>query len=296
MTVSIYRPREPGYALPGSPRHNAMITASKAAAICGVSRWSSAYSTWLEMQGRIDPEPPKDIFDTGKAMELALAELWKLRNPGWRLSPHEVQYQNDEYGFPAAATPDRVASRGSARRLVEFKIARDWEDWGDVSTAGDCPRDYAAQAAFQMGISGVRKPIDLLVMGPWFSEKLYTIEYDEVVWDWMLGCCRRFWDSLFNDEPPALDDSVSTYRAVRELHPDIEVGARAEIPESLALEYGRLQVDTKQIEGVLRGVKSEILAKIGSAQFATCNGDIIAARQPHAKGGIALVQKGVFEE
>src|SRR6185312_8140437 len=122
MTVRIYRPRDPGYALPGSPRHNAMITASKAAAICGVSRWHSEYATWLEMKGLIDPEPPKDIFATGQAMELALAELWKLRHPLWRLSRTEVQYQSDELAYPAAVTPDRVASRGRARKLVEMKI------------------------------------------------------------------------------------------------------------------------------------------------------------------------------
>src|SRR4051812_2350413 len=123
MTVRIRRPHDPEFALPGSARHGAMITASKAAAICGVSRWNSAYSCWLTMKGLIDPEPPKDIFDTGKAFEYALDELWRIKHQGWRLSRTEVQYVTDELAYPAAATPDRVASRGKSRRLVEFKIA-----------------------------------------------------------------------------------------------------------------------------------------------------------------------------
>jgi hypothetical protein len=244
------------------------------------------------MRGLINPEPPKDIFATGQAFEMALAELWKLRHPLWRLSRSEVQYQSDELHYPAAGTPDRVASRGKARKLVEFKIARDWEDWGDVSTEGDCPADYATQCMFQMGVSQVHRPTDLLVMGPWFSEKLYTVEWDEKIWAWIDRCCVEFWDSLDADEPPELDDSVSTYRAVRELHPDITEGMAAEISWEMAWEYGRLQVDAKQTEQALRGVKAKILAEMGNAQFATCNGDIVAARQPHAKGGIALVQKG----
>lgn len=291
MTARIYRPRDPGFALPGSDRHNAMITASKAAAICGVSRWHSAYSCWLEMKGLIDPEPAKDIFDTGKAMELALSELWKLRNPLWRLSRTEVQYVTDEFGYPAAVTPDRVASRGRSRKLVECKITRDWEEWGDVATAGDCPTDYAVQCHFQQGISGVRIPTDLLVMGPWFSEKIYTIEFDETVWNWINDNCQRFWDSLDLDEPPELDDSTSTYRAVRELHPDIDPGTAVEIPEALAQDYATAQIEHKTAERTLRGLKSKILAEVGDAQYVTCRGETIAARQPHWKGGISLVPK-----
>src|SRR4029077_12468544 len=138
---------------------------------------------------------------------------------------------------------------------------------------------YATQVMFQMGVSGVRRVSDLLVMGPWFSEKLYTIEWDETIWAWIDACCRKFWASLDNDEAPELDNSVATYRAVRELHPDIDYDTKAEIPESLAWEYGRLQVDAKQTEQALRGVKSQILAKVGNAQFVTCRGDVIAARQ-----------------
>jgi predicted phage-related endonuclease len=291
MTVSIYRPRDPGFAEPGSPEHNSMITASKAAAICGVSRWSSPYETWLVMKGRVEGEPVKDIFDTGKAMELALAELWKLRNPTWRLSPRHVQYRRDDLGFIAAVTPDRVGSRGRARRLVEMKITRDWEEWGDVDQEGDIPADYATQLIFQMGVSGQRGPADLLAMGPFFTEKLYTVVWDESVWRWIVANCKRFWASLAADEPPELDDSVATYRAVRQLHPEIAKGKAVEIPDALAQDYGRACVESRTAEAALRGIKSKILSVAGDAQFVTNGGDTIAARQPHFRGGVSLVPK-----
>jgi predicted phage-related endonuclease len=290
MTVRLYRPRDPEFAEPGSPKHNAMITASKAAAIVGLSRWHSAYSCWLEMKGLIAPEPAKTIYDTGKAMELALAELWKLRHPGCQLSPTHVQFVTDDYGFDAAVTPDRVA-RGRGRKLVEMKIARDWEGWGDVDTPGDAPTDYVVQNIFQMGVSGIRRPLDLMVMGPWFSEKCYTIEWDETVWNWMVAVCQRFWNSLDNNEQPPLDDSISTYSAVRALHPDINQGESVEIPEALATDYLAALAESKSAEAVLRGLKSKILSVAGSAQYIVCNGERVAARQPHFRGGVSLVAK-----
>jgi predicted phage-related endonuclease len=290
MAILVYRPRDPEFAEPGSPEHNRLITASKAAAIVGVSRWHSAYSTWLEMKGLIEPEPAKSIFDTGKAMELALAELWKLRHPGCQLSPTHVQFVTDDYGFDAAVTPDRVA-RGRGRKLVEFKITNDWEEWGDVETPGDAPTDYVVQNIFQMGISGVRRPLDLMVMGPWFSEKCYTIEWDETVWNWIVSVCRRFWSSLDSDEPPELDDSVATYAAVRARHPDIEPGLSVDIPESLGQDYVTAHAEASMAEAVLRGLKSKILAEAKNAQYIRCNGSVIAARQPHYRGGVSLVPR-----
>ena len=90
-----------------------------------MSRWESAYSLWHRMRGDIADEPDKDIYNVGKAFELALAELWKIEHPGWKLSRGEVQFVTDGLGFPAMATVDRRAMRGRRRKLVEFKIARD---------------------------------------------------------------------------------------------------------------------------------------------------------------------------
>jgi YqaJ-like viral recombinase domain len=279
--------------VPGSPEHRARISPSKVASICGVSRWQSAYSLWLEMKGLVEPEPPKDIYSVGLAFELALAQLYRIEHPDWRLSPGEVQFVTEEFGFPVCATPDRRASRGSLRRVVEFKIAHDTEEWGDPTLAGDVPTDYAVQVMAQMMFCGYTAlPAHLCVMTGWFKHHVYEIEYDATIAAWMLAQCRTFWQSLQAEEPPELDQSVSTYRAVRELHPEIDYGVRVEVPEALAMDYRAALAEHKSAEATLRGLKSKILATVGSAQLVTCNGEVIAARQPHAKGGIALVAKG----
>ncbi len=297
MTVDIvpgiYQPGQPGYIAPGSDAWRQCITPSKVAAILGESRWESPYRLWHRMKGLVDPEPPKDIFAVGHAFELALAELWKGERPGWKLSPGEVQIvlPASKFGFPAICTLDRRASRGSSRRVVEFKIARELADldkWGAELT-DDCPPDYWVQVQTQMLFSGMNTlPGNLMVCGPFWNYRIYEIEHSSYAFDEIVEKCQAFYASLSSDEAPDLDDSVPTYECVRQLHPDID-GSTVEIGLELAVAVHDANARHKAAEQELRGLKTQLLDQMGNAKYAQIAGGVkVADRRPHAKGGIAL--------
>lgn len=282
-----FRPGDSGYIAPGSSEHNALITPSKVAAILGVSRFESPYALWMRMKGRIGPVAHKEIFALGHDFEPAMASIWKRKNPGWQLSPGEVQIVRDDLGFPAAVTLDRRARRGRARRIVEMKTARDLSLWGDFFT-DQAPADYVAQVMAQMLFSGYTAyPAHLMVLGPFFEAHTYVIPYDEVVAFAILDRCHTFYKSLEDDTPPPLDDSVATYEAVRELHPDID-GSTIELDADLAIAILRADDGAKAVDKRLREVKTRLLDAMGNAQTAMCGDVKIADRRPHAKGGVAL--------
>jgi predicted phage-related endonuclease len=277
-----------GFIEPGSPEHARYISPSKIASICGVSRWESAYTIWHRMKGTIDPKPHMDIFDTGLAMELAMAELWKARHPGWRLSKGEAQYITDEFGFPALATIDRRASRGRSKHIVEMKLARSLEEWGDPNLDGEGPADYTLQVIAQQLISGLRSTAHLMVLGPFFKEHIYPVDFDINVANWMLSKCVGFYRSLSGEVPPDLDDSVSTYRTVKELHPDID-GSVVNVPEDLIVQIQDIKGEITPLESKLRGLKTELLDLMGNAQTAQVNDEYVARRQKGSRGGVSLV-------
>lgn len=281
-------PTDRSFVAPGTPEHRRVITGSKIPAICGLSRWQSQFSCWHEMNGNIEPESAKDQFDVGHAMELALAELWRIKNPDWRLSPTGVQYVTDDHGFPAIATLDRRAAKGQTRKILEFKTARDLSEWGDPDLSGDLPVDYCAQVIGQMVISGITTPAEVVVMGPFFKHRTYIVEYDPIIAAWIIDRCRWFWQSLQDGEPPVLDDTVSTYKCVKELHPDID-GSDISVPTDLIVQIRDLREEIGPLEGKLRGLKSELLDTMGSAKRAVINGEVVARRQAGSKGGVALV-------
>lgn len=274
---------------PGSPAWLKLVSASKVAAIVGLSRWESPYSLWHRMAGHLAPEEPKDEFTVGHAFEPALAELWKSENTGWRLSRGEVQYFTDRYGFPAVATLDRRASRGRSRRVVEFKTARSLEDWGDDFTDA-CPDDYVVQTIWQMGVTGWTKhPAHLTVMGPFFRWHTYEIPFDQAVFDELVDQSRRFWQSLADGVEPALDDTVPTYNCVRELHPDID-GSEVVVPRELAVDYLAAVEARKAAETAERGLKSELLALMGNAAVARTDGELVVAKRTPGRGDSVVLR------
>jgi predicted phage-related endonuclease len=275
---------------PGSPEHQRLISPSKVAAILGVSRWQSQYSCWHEMRGNTTRDLAPDLANTGHAFERALAELWRLENPGWRLSPNEVQFVGNEYGFPFVATIDRRAGRGRDRRVVEFKTARDLEEFGDPNLDGECPTDYAAQCITQMLFAGPdyrKHPAHLMVMGPFFKHRTYEVAYEQPIADWIIRECRAFWDSLVAGIEPELDDSVPTYKTVKALHPDID-GTTVEVPPDLIVQIRELKEDVAAGETKLRGLKTQLLDLMGNAQTAEINGEKVARRQPGRGGNVNL--------
>ena len=284
---------------PGTPEWLRTITPSKVASVLAVSRWQSAYGLWHEMKGLVDPEPHKAIFDTGHAFELALAYLWRLENPDWRLSPKGVQLASTNMGFPALATLDRRASlRGPAsakyRRVVEFKTARNLEDWGD-DFSDEAPGDYLVQVLFQMMVSGwTHHPGHLVVMGPFLRHHTYLVHYDAQIANDVAQQCKDFYLSLQRNTVPPLDNTVHTYRCLKALHPLIERDRIVQVDPGLIEGYRRAEARKQAADAEAQGYKNRLADVMGNAQRAAVRVDDattvnVALRKPHNKGGVAMM-------
>lgn len=293
--IGVYTPRDPGWIQPGSEQHARMISPSKVGAILGLSRWESAYRLWHRMKGLVPPEPPKDAFDLGHDVEPFAANLWRRKNPRWRLSPGEVQFvvDPDYFGFPAVVTLDRRASSGPHRRVVQVKLARDANDidkFGDDLT-GDCPPDYWAQVLVEMLFTGfTTHPGHLLVLGPYFADRIYEVDYNEAAQaeaDSIIDECRRFWHSLRADTPPPLDDSVATYDCIKAQHPEID-GTTVDLDPDETLAYAQARVEFNQAEEALQLECNRLLKRMECAQRAQLGSLKVARRQRGSRGSVAF--------
>ena len=273
-----------------------MVSPSKVGAILGLSRWESPFSLWHRMRGDVPPEEPKDAFDLGHDVESMCDRRWRRRNPGWLLSPDEVQFVVDpeHFGFPAMVTLDRRAVRGRSRRVVEFKMARDQNDaekWGDDGS-GNLPPDYFAQVLTAMLFTGwTDQPGHLLCVGPRIGdERLYQVEYDtdaRTEAAALIEDCRAFYESLSGDEPPPLDKSPATYDCIKQMHPEID-GTTVELDPDEALAYAHARVEFAGADDQLALEKNRLLKRMETAQYAEIAGLQVARRQPGSKGGVSF--------
>jgi hypothetical protein len=142
--------RRPGSA-PGWLR--TQMTASKVAAILGVSQWDSPRSMWHKMRNEL-PAEPRPRSSPGPLPRARVLAWWADehgvdRGNGalWRNHP---LYVMDGW---AAATPDAEARVDGELVLVEAKSARDLDEWGTPGT-DEIPTTYLFQCYWQMHVSG----------------------------------------------------------------------------------------------------------------------------------------------
>ena len=269
--------------VPGTAEWAAKVTASKVAAILGLSPFDSPFSVWQLMAGNTPPATETRPMQRGNMLENAVLDWWLVDHPEHVEIERQRWYPLGEW---AGATPDMdVTGPTGDREGVDAKTIRDDEEWAD-----EPPAYYLASSMFQMACAPEMKRIHLAVLfGRPFDLRTYTIERDDALIAQIVAQCRDFYDTVRMGTPPDLDDTVATYEAVKALHPDIDADLDVEIPRDLAHDYVTASLALKDAETADRAARTRLLDAMGRARRATCDGAKVARRQPN-RSGVSLVR------
>lgn len=275
---------------PGSPEWLRVVTASKVAAILGLSPWDSPRSMWHRMHGDLPAEPQTADQSRGHYLEPAILAWWRDQHDVGHDEGREYSVQPTyRLGGWAAASPDMVACIDvDDTVLVEAKSAATADDWGDPGT-DEIPLYYAVQAMFQMHVSGIHRAYMPVLFGkPRLGFAEYVIDYDPAMGAALEARCRAFYGSLAADEPPELDNTTATYDAIRKIHPEIDAQAEVEIGSDLAAEFVTALREADAWEATARHARSRVIEAMGRAQYAVHQGERLARRQRN-KSGVSFV-------
>lgn len=275
---------------PGSPEWHALratgIGASEAGAVLGLSPRESPYSLWQRKAGRIGPIPESDEMTWGHYLEDPIAlrftdqhpELIVERTGTWR--SRELAWQ--------LVNPDRLANTVDGIVPVEVKFAPYSTQFGDSGTE-DIPLHYRAQVLQQCDV--LDAPYGWLVALVGADYREYRIDADPLDIAVLRERCGRFWASLPTAEnpagrPPSIDESGHTFRALKELHPDID-DIDYEVDPRLATRIRDAQLGAQAAENDLQQGKNELLDAMGRARRARYDGKSVATRYT-SRGALAL--------
>ncbi len=283
---------------PGSPEWMRRMTASKVAAVLGLSPWESRFSLWHRMAGLIDPQPETDQTRRGHYLEDAVCrwfadqhdDLWL--EPGYAWAHRERPWQ--------AASPDRLVrdpyedpwEEGGADPVgvLEVKTTADMDEWGPAGT-DEIPPYYRAQVMWQLDTLGL--PVAYVaVLLPRLEFREYRIDYNAVEAEYIRDECRAFLDSLPGgpaEQRPDVDDHAQTYIAVQQLHDGID-GTACEIPDGLAREFCDAVRGLKAAEVREFAARIALADHMGDAKYAKWLGKTIADRRPSRNGGTPYMQ------
>lgn len=266
------------------------ISASKVAAILGLSPWDSPLSMWLKMHGDIpgDDGTNAQAKARGHYLESGVIAWWRDQHPDASPLTEQAHLTLEDWG---AATPDAIGDddgMGNAF-VLDAKTAANDDHWGTPGT-DEVPGYYAAQGMWQLACAPYAQVAYFAVLfgSPRLAFAEYVIPRDDDLIASIVARCREFYDSLHAGERPELDDHPATYEAIRKLHPDIERDAAVELTADEAAEYVAATTGYKDAERRCKAAQAVVLDRMGRARLANHDGQTIARRQPH-KYGVSLI-------
>ncbi|MFD6097167.1 YqaJ viral recombinase family protein [Nocardiopsis flavescens] len=291
---------------PGSTRWRAAMSASKIAAVMGLSPYESRRSVWEMMAGNLPPEPPRKNKQRGHYMEGGVAAWWADQHPDWAVLPGGTwAHSSDPWMI---ASPDRrlVPMCACGRHvtegccdtldcepccracptcptldhppaaLLELKTDAEGSEWG--SGPEDIPVGYRCQVLWQMLVLGVRE-VRVAVLSSYLDLREYVITWDQKEIDVLVAEANAFRLSLQYGEPPELDGDDATYAAMRSKHPDLDPQKTITLTDAQARELLEAEQEEKAGKAQWTLARARVTELMDGAGVATWNDRTVAVRR-----------------
>lgn len=188
---------------------------SDAAAVLGISKWTSPYTLWLDKTGRLEP----DVLDnstlaarTGTALEAHVIAEAQNAVDGLHIDRAPYMLRHPDHPCLLANTDGlawlqtRRTRGGAEAKTAEPMIAGQWAD--------GVPAYYETQVYHYMGVTGLDWWIVAVLLG--FGRlETYIVERNDEIIDALLAAEVAWWERhVLGDEPPPVDGSKVTTDAL----------------------------------------------------------------------------------
>jgi putative phage-type endonuclease len=264
------------------------MSASKVAAVLGLSPYDSRFSLWHRMANLLPPEPEAAHLARGHYLEPGILAWFKDQHPDWTVTT-TGSWAHPQHPLWTAAPDGEAYTPDGDTYGVEVKTAANALEWGQPGT-DQIPAGYRAQVIWQMHVRGTRRTY-IAVLSAYLEMCEYVIDYNPTEAAYIETECQAFLDTLPGgplEQRPNIDDHGATYDAIRQFHPLIEP-VDVEIDPETARQYCHAVAAAKQAKTAETYAKSLLLDELGSGRRATFAGKPIATRQPNGEHTPKLV-------
>src|SRR5215469_3051978 len=206
-------------------------------------------------------------------LEVLPGGLYVNTDRPWQMATHDALAVD-----PATVGIDREVIAGNGWRPdalalpVQAKTSINSEGWGEPGSP-DVPVHYRAQTLYEMDVRGASTGfVPVLFMTDW-KFATYVIEMDEdsrADVEVMRAEAEAFMRRLEDDDPPPVDWTPATTRALKSLHTDAPEG-EVRINAELAKRYRAARRANTRSERRLALAVNEILATAGGARTITAH-------------------------
>lgn len=244
------------------------IGGSDAAAILGVSKFSTAYDCWLDKTRELAPKEANEAMWWGSELEDLVARRYMIETGRKVWNPERIYYHEK---WPVLrGTPDRLcigAERGlEIKTTSAFNVAA----FGEPGT-DQIPEAYLLQVAVYMAITGFPAwDVAVLVGGNDF--RIYTVRRDLEFEKWMVGELRVWWERYVEGNvPPPITGADSVADSLARAYPREQFTMIEPTPEiaGLATMLDAARQNIARGEAVRAECENKLKAILGDAEGVT---------------------------
>lgn len=236
------------------------IGGSDAAAIVGLSPYSTPYTVWADKTGRIPPVEDNEAMRQGRDLEEYVAYRF-CEETGKRCRRKNAILKNTDYPF-AHANVDRWVVSENAGLECKTTTTLSLKKFKN----GEFPDTYYCQCMHYMAVTGAdRWYLAVLVLGRDFM--VFTIERDEEEIMALMEQEASFWEYVERDEEPPVDGLDSTGKAIGAIYADVQDDGVVDLMgmESNIRSYQDIKATIKGLEEQLKQQEQEIKVALGES-------------------------------
>lgn len=241
------------------------IGGSDAAAIMGLSAYSSPYRVWADKLGRLPEQEDNEAMRQGRDLEDYVARRW-AEATGKRVKRINAILKNPAYPF-AHANVDRWVIGENAGLECKTTSALALKKFA----GGEYPENYYAQCVHYMAVTGAdRWYLGVVVLGKGFYS--FVIERDQCEVDALMAQEALFWDCVEKDTPPPVDGTDATTDTMQTIYADTD-GSTVDLfyRSDMMRRYIDLKGVADGIKNEMEEIKQQIMEDMGKAEIANCD-------------------------
>lgn len=245
------------------------IGASEAAAVLGMSRWSSPLQVWAEKTGLISPDDISALLPVrlGNKLEQTVAELF-MEETGKKVQRANETLYHPRYPFIGCNLDRRVVGESA---ILECKTAAPWKikEW----EGEEFPPEYVVQVMHQLAVTGAARGYLAVLFGNQ-DFKIKVVDRDEAALTKLVNREVEFWEKFVL--PKIMPESISAKdkETLLKLFPTAEIGDPILLTDQaniLAETLESLKKDHKAITAQIMQHENELKAMLGKAECGETN-------------------------
>lgn len=246
------------------------LGASDAAAVVGMSRWSSPYTVWLDKTGALPIDATMTQAQSwGLRLEQPIAEAFE-EEKGTQVTGRGAWVESREYPW-LRATLDGLAILDGKWVVVEIKTSNGRDHAWDEGV----PDYYEVQVQHQLAVTGLEVAHLAVLLGG-SDYRSYEIPRDDEAIAKLIELESQFWTgNVLANVEPGVDGSPATAGALKIVYasadPDTEVELDKDMAEWLEL-LREAKARVKDAEAEVTLATNEIMAALGTHEVGTLNG------------------------